>query len=124
MRGLILFILGVIVGVFGLRWYQREQAAHRRDLIAEWHLSPDEIRADLARTGQVARSRLEVAGSQMADARIVAVIKAKYLLDSQLSAFSISVTSRGGTVTLDGSVTSPELIGRAVALALNTDGVH
>jgi hypothetical protein len=123
MRGLIIFLLGAVVGACALRYYQRQEAASRPDLVAQWHLTPDEIRDDLARTGEVARSRLQGAGSRIADARIVAVIKAKYLLDRDLSAVSITVQARDGKVVLGGSIPSTALVGRAVALALDTDGV-
>jgi len=54
---------------------------------------------------------------------IVTVIKSKYVLDRDLSAVDIHVDARGGDVALVGTVASETLIGRAVALALDTDGV-
>ncbi|MGQ9695827.1 MAG: BON domain-containing protein [Thermodesulfobacteriota bacterium] len=44
--------------------------------------------------------------------------------DPDLSALSISVSTAAGRVTLSGTVGSPELIGKAVALALETEGVR
>ena len=55
--------------------------------------------------------------------RIIALIKAKYTLDKELSARHITVASTDGHVKLSGSVQSPDQIGRAIVLALDTDGV-
>src|ERR1700676_917130 len=52
------------------------------------------------------------------------IIKAKYVLDHDLSAIDISVDSQDGDVALGGTVSSPELVGKAVVLALDTDGVR
>jgi hypothetical protein len=92
--------------------------------LAEWHLTGDDIKRDLEKTGQVVRTKTQAVGEKIADGRIVTVIKAKYVLDRDLSAIDISVGSHDGQVDLGGSVTSPDLIGKAIALALDTDGVH
>lgn len=103
-------------------------AGHASDAVAQElrqaRLMPDDLRKDLAETGQVVRTKAVAAGQAVSDARILSVIKAKYLLDGSLSAFDIHVTVEAGKVTLDGSVTSLDLIGRAVAVALGTDGVR
>lgn len=124
MKTLVVFILGVLVGAFGLRACERRQAARADAGLARWQLSPDQVRADLARTGEVVRSRAREVGEAVSDVRIAAVIKAKYVLDRDLSAADIRVHSSGGLVVLDGTVSSPELVGRAVMLALQTDGVR
>jgi len=54
----------------------------------------------------------------------VTEIKAKYAEDSTLSAWKISVSCDKGHVTLSGTVSSPDDIGKAVALALDADGVR
>jgi osmotically-inducible protein OsmY len=92
--------------------------------LTEWHLTPDDIKDDLAKTGQIVRTKAQSVGGKIADARIVTVIKAKYVMDHDLSAIDISVDSQDGEVALGGTVASPELIGRAVVLALDTDGVR
>ncbi len=106
----------------------RETAGNVKDAVSdkltEWHLTPDDIKGDLAKTGQVVRTKAQAVGEKISDARIVTVIKAKFVLDSSLSAPDISVESHEGEVTLGGTVASPELIGRAVMLTLDTDGVH
>jgi hyperosmotically inducible periplasmic protein len=146
----IFFLLGAIAGAFALNYYNereagRSSAAHPEpsaslkdkakdaasqagDAIAgkleDWHLTPDDIKRDLARTGEIVRSKAAVAGEKIADARIVTVIKSKYVLDRDLSAIDINVDCKDGDVTLHGRVASPDLIGRATALSLDTDGVH
>lgn len=146
MRGLLLFIIGAILGAWGYSVYQhrhagfgygpapsvgtaaRESASGLREGIEskleQWRLKPDDIRADLARSGQVVRSTGREVGARIADARIVAVIKAKYVLDRNLSAWDIGVHCQDGEVTLEGTVPSAELLGHAVALAMDTDGVR
>lgn len=89
-----------------------------------WHLTPADIHSDLARSGQVARENVAQLREKASDARIVAVIKAKVVLDRDLSVSSLDVQSSDGSVTLTGTVRSEDLVGRAVALALDTEGVH
>lgn len=106
----------------------REAAGNVKDAVSdqltEWHLTSDDIKNDLAKTGQVVRTKAQAVGEKISDARIITVIKAKFVLDSSLSAPDISVESHEGEVTLGGTVASPGLIGRAIMLTLDTDGVH
>ena len=106
----------------------KEVAENVRDSVSEkladWHLTSDEIKADLAKTGEVVRSKSRAAGEAISDARVIAVIKAKYVLDRELSALEIKVDCRDGEVTLRGTVASAAILGKAVAVALDTDGVH
>lgn len=92
--------------------------------LREWHLTGPDIHADLQKTGEVARQNTARIRERVSDARIVAVIKAKIVLDRDLSVNSIQVESRDGNVTLTGTVTAEDLIGRAVGDALDTDGVQ
>jgi len=91
-------------------------------------LHGDKIKDELARTGKVVRSKTQNLGAQVADAasdaRAITEIKAKYVEDPTLSAWKISVSCDQGHVTLSGTVSSPDDIGRAVALALDADGVR
>jgi osmotically-inducible protein OsmY len=91
--------------------------------IVEWHLTPAEINQELEKTGRVVRSKTASAGQSFSNARIVAVIKGKYALENDLSARLINVDADAGKVTLRGTAQSPELIARAIALALETEGV-
>jgi hyperosmotically inducible protein len=90
-------------------------------------LHGDNIKDELARTGKVVRSKTQDIGAKMADAasdaRAVTEIKAKYAEDSTLSMWKISVSCDQGHVALSGTVSSPDDIGKAVALALDADGV-
>jgi lambda repressor-like predicted transcriptional regulator len=137
MKGLFIFLLGLAIGALGLAWYRddftpkatvaREKASALKDSVdqrlKDWHLTPEEIKADLQKTGEVVRSNAKAAGGSINDARIVAQINAKLVLDADLSARAIDVDCSGGRVTLRGTVPSEALLGRAVALALDTSGV-
>lgn len=146
MKSLIIFLIGAIAGAVALNFYQRHRASTTpppkavapaapapakaspessslEQKLKEWRLTPADIKQDIAKTGKVVRSKAAEVGSRMSDARIVAVVKAKYVLDSGLSALAINVDCHDGEVVLNGTVKSPDLIGRAVALALETDGV-
>jgi osmotically-inducible protein OsmY len=152
MKTLLVFLLGAICGAFVWHLYleregrtlpaashsiqsdtanavdsTKEAASNAKDSVAEklreWKLTPDDLKADLARGGEIVRSKAAVAGDKIADARIVTVIKAKYVLDRDLSALDITVGCRDGRVSLTGSVVSPNLVGKAIALALDTNGV-
>ncbi len=91
---------------------------------AEWRLHPDEIKRDLEQKGEVVRAKTRQASEKIADARITAMVKAKYVLDRDLSALDISVDTQDGNVTLTGQVASPDLVARATELALDTEGVR
>jgi len=106
------------------REFASEMSETLGEKISAWHLTRDDIRGDLAKTGEVVRNNAARAGEKMADARIVAVIKAKFVLDRDLSVHAIDVRSENGDVTLTGNVASEALIGKAVAHALDTEGVH
>jgi len=142
----IFLVIGAIAGAVGWRYYERSQhptlqqraddvadktrnaATDAKDAVAskaeDWHLTPDSIQDELAKTGRVVRSKAKVMGERIDDARIIAVIKGKYVVAKDLSALAISVDCRDGDVRLTGSVTSTENIARAVTLALQTGGVH
>lgn len=106
----------------------RELARDTRDAVGDrlrdWHLTPEDLREDLKRGREIVRTRARAAGERFSDARIVAVVKAKFVLDRELSARSIAVSADNGDVTLSGEVAAPDLVGRAIALALDTEGVQ
>jgi osmotically-inducible protein OsmY len=91
-------------------------------------LSTSQIRQELEHTGEIIRRKAhdigETAVDAASDARADAEIKAKYAADPTLSAWKISVACTQGHVTLSGTVSSPDDIGRAVAIALDADGVR
>src|SRR6185437_13172294 len=93
-----------------------------------WKLNREDITNELARTGKVMREKANTAGKALkdatADGRVTAAIKAKYVKDPDLSAWDIHVSTTDGVVTLSGTVNSPDLIGKAMELALDTDGAQ
>jgi hypothetical protein len=97
------------------------------DKMTEWKLSPTDIKEDFQKTGRVVRSKSQAVGQRVGevfdDARVVTAIKAKYVTDSHLSAFAINIDADKGAVTLNGTVKSLDHAGRAMALALDTEGV-
>jgi hypothetical protein len=130
------FLIGALVAA-AAGWYffvakDNPRLSHAWDAVdaqlAEWHLNGDEIREELGRTGKVLRRQVSDFGVAMAsassDTAITAKIKAKYALERDLSIFGISVNTTDGRVTLAGNVTSHRQIGRAMLIALKTDGVR
>ena len=147
MKILVALIVGIAIGATALWLYtssqgqaqlratgqQIETAANSaRDAISEklrvLDLRPKEIREDLERTGQVVRKKAREVGNSIADAtadaRTTAAIKGKLLADPDLSALSISVNTTAGVVTLSGTVSTAEDIGKAMVLAMDFEGVH
>lgn len=93
----------------------------------EWKLTPEDLKHDLATAGRVVREKGRALGEKVKDATsdvaIIAKIKAKYAIDDHLQALKITVGCDEGRVTLSGTVAAPDLVGRAVVLALDTEGV-
>jgi hypothetical protein len=91
-------------------------------------LRTDDVKDELAKTGQVVRRKAKEAGTAIADAtadaRITTTIKGKLLAERDLPSTSISVNTTGGVVTLSGSVSSAEQISKAMLLAMQTDNVR
>ena len=146
MKAFLMLLIGIVIGVAAYWVYstkagksavqktgdQIENAAKSaRDAIQEQvrvlDLRPEQIKEDLARSGQVVRRKAREAGRAVADAtadaRITTAIKTKLVASSELSALSISVNTTEGVVTLSGTVPSAEHISKAMLLALDTGGV-
>ncbi len=132
-------LLGIIIGAGGLWWLQQRQTGALPQTTEDvkklmdakleaLDLQADKIRKELAETGRVVRRKASALGEKVADAaadtRTTAAIKAKLAADHDLSALAISVSTTDGVVTLSGKVASPELVGKAMLLALETDGVR
>jgi BON domain len=98
------------------------------DKLKSWRLDPDSISDELKRTGRVIRDKTSQAGQAIkdatADARVSGAIKAKLVKDPDLSAWDIHVSTSDGVVTLSGTVSSPDMVGKAMELALDTDGAR
>ena len=99
-----------------------------QDKIRALHLTPEDIKDELAHTGQIVRREATSAGQAIADAtadaRVTGAIKAKLVASRDLSALNISVNTTAGVVTLSGYVNSSEDIGKAILLAMETSGVR
>lgn len=134
------FFIGLIVGVFltaSTGWYfvyarKNPHVSHAWDVVdtklTAWHLRGEDIAEELKRTGKVLRRQMREVGGAVADASadaaITGKIKAKLAVDPDLSVTGISVNTTDGRVTLAGSVSSHKLIGKAMLVALETDGVR
>ena len=140
------FLVGIVLtaatgGYFVLR--KNKNVRHAQDVTASaiqhaagaveaklvaWHLTGDDIQRELTDTGKVVRRQMSDFGAAVADvagdAKITGKIKAKLTLDKELSAFGISVDTTDGRVTLSGNVANSKQIGRAIMVALETDGVR
>ncbi|HEX3626248.1 MAG TPA: BON domain-containing protein [Verrucomicrobiae bacterium] len=99
-----------------------------RAKLATLDLDAGQIKDELSHGGEVVRHEAhdigQAAVNAASDTRAVADIKAKYAMDHSLSAWKISVSCSQGHVKLSGTVSSPDDIGRAVALALEAPGVR
>jgi hyperosmotically inducible protein len=134
------FFIGLLVGTFltaATGWYfmvarHNPHVQHTWDVIdaklTAWHLRGEDIAEEMSRTGKVLRRQAREFGAAAVDASsdtaITAKIKTKLAVDPTLSAVSISVNTTDGRVTLAGNVSSHDQIGRAMLVALETDGVR
>ena len=147
MRVFLALIVGIVIGGAGLWFlntYQNNPTVHAatdgiehaaksaKDTMQEklrvLDLRTNDIKDELARTGQVIRRKAGEAEKAIADAtadaRTTTAIKGKLLTSHDLSALSISVNTTDGVVTLSGTVPSTEAISKAMMLAMETDGVR
>lgn len=99
-----------------------------QDKLSSLHLSDDDIKNEMAKTGRVIRDSAQKAGHAIsdatADARITTAIKANFVRDPDLSAWNISVNTTDGVVTLAGSVSNFDQVGKAMLVATETEGVR
>ncbi len=90
-------------------------------------LRSEQIQKEVAEKGKIVRRKARDLGETVVDAAkdasLTAIIKAKLAADPDLSALNISVSTTAGRVTLSGTVSSFEEMGKAIALALETEGV-
>jgi len=139
------FLLGAVCGA-GAFWYfaptvdstdfeaAREElkrsADKVRDSIQEQmqKIDTETIKQELSRSGTIIRDKAREAGHAIAesaaDAATTATIKARLAKDPIVSALDINVDSSGGLVVLSGKAKSQLEVGRAVQIALDTDGVR
>ena len=139
------FIIGIVITVTGV-WFYGEQRVRARETASQQEgvtaqakeavqnaanslsTNAENLKDELAQKGKVVRQKVQDVGDAIADAtsdtRTTATIKGKYLGSPDLSVMSISVNTTGGKVTLSGTVTSAEDLGRAIKLAEDTEGVN
>ena len=141
-----MLVIGILIGAVAVWFYGTRQSKSTvkatgeqiesatksaRDAVQEklrvLDLRPEQVKEDLARTGQVVRRKARQAGQAIADAtadaRLTATIKGKLLTSRDLSSLGISVNTTAGVVTLSGTVNSTDEISKAMMLAMDTDGV-
>jgi len=133
-KALFFLALGIVIGGYAVSMHLQREAQDagtplpKQETLADkaraWRLSAEDIREDLKTKSEIVRQKAGNARETIANARVIAVIKAKYVLDRELSALEIGVSATDGSVTLTGKVASEELLGKAIALALDTDGVN
>lgn len=120
MKTLLIFLLGIVVGALGWRYYERTYeptVAQRAGNAAE------QTREAAANVRDKTAAGAREIGENLGDAGIVALIKGKYMVEKDLSSLAISVACDDGHVTLTGNVASAELIARATEIARKTAGV-
>jgi osmotically-inducible protein OsmY len=120
MKKFLIFLFGVILGVAGYIFYQRTQ---HPTVSQQADATVDATKDKAGEIKDVVVEKSKVVGDKMDDARIITMIKGKYVLDKELSVLAISVSCRGGHVTLTGSVESAGLADKAERLARETSGV-
>lgn len=94
--------------------------------LTEWRLSDADVEAALNSGITIVRAKDSTDASATAaidDSLAKSMIQSKLKADAQTAAATIEVEAREGEVTLKGSARSASTIARAVALALDTQGV-
>jgi len=94
--------------------------------MTEWRLGDTELQADLDRGVAIVRTKDNVVGAPTGntdDSVIETMVKGKLQADSDTAKAMIDVKAKSGEVTLDGTADSAKIVGRAIALALDTQGV-
>jgi osmotically-inducible protein OsmY len=96
--------------------------------ITEWHLTANDLQADLDQNHEIIRTKDSAAGAPTAtsDKSVVeSMVKSRLEADSAIAALKLSVSAdKNGDVTLKGKAPSADEVGRAIALALDTEGVN
>jgi osmotically-inducible protein OsmY len=95
--------------------------------MAEWHLNASDLQADLDNNKEIIRTKENTSGAATGSSDksvIESMVKGRLEADSDIAALKLHVSAdREGEVTLKGKAHSAEEVGRAIALALDTEGV-
>lgn len=130
MKIVIVLLIGIIIGAGAVIFLTTDQPEDDglEARMEALELRADDIQQELAEHGQVVRRKAREISDEAVDTahdlRITATVEAKMATDPELSIFDISVSTSEGRVTLTGNVGSPQHVGRATALALQTQGVR
>jgi hypothetical protein len=96
--------------------------------IMEWKLSASDIQADLNNNNPIVRTKDSAAGAPTGSVDksvIKSSVEGRLAADSEVSALKLDVNAKkDGEVELEGKAMSAEQVGKAIALALDTDGVN
>jgi hypothetical protein len=94
--------------------------------IVEWKLSANDINADLAAHRDIVRTR-DNAGAptgNMDKSVLKSAVEGRIKADSELASLKLDVNSKAnGEIQLEGKAQTADQVGKAIALALDTDGV-
>ena len=94
--------------------------------MAEWKLTPSDLQADLDDNKTIVRTKEEAgAPTGSTDSKVIeSMVKARLQADSDIAPLKLDVdANKHGEVKLSGKAHSAEEVGRAIALALDTEGV-
>lgn len=127
-RGVIRLVLVAVVLVAAAFFFLGYWSGGRFEAAPAADTSAPEIDTAAARRagaeiGEKAATVAARVNESMEEGSLTAKIKAKMVLDDLVKARTINVTTDGATVTLTGTVHSPQERERAVALAKETEGV-
>lgn len=94
--------------------------------LTEWRLNSADIQADIDAKREIVRTKTAAGAptGNMDKSTLQAAVEGRIKADTDLSTFKIEVDpGQNGEVNLDGEVNSADQVGKAIALALDTDGV-
>lgn len=94
--------------------------------MTEWKLAPGDIKADLDSGAAIVRSKslgADEPTGKMDDEALATLINNRLLADSETVRVTTHLKVTSGEVTMHGAASSPEQIGRAIAIVLDTQGV-
>jgi len=128
LRTLLLVILFVVVGFLAYGWwtgtgFQRPVLTFEHPTATSGSIDTAKARERGAEVGEKAAKAASAVRETVDEAAITSKIKAKMALDDNVRARSIDVSTSGTTVTVAGTVRSPEERERALKLARETNGV-
>lgn len=94
--------------------------------LTEWRLSNSDIQADLAADRDIVRTRTGAGAptGNMDKSTLQSAVEGRIKADSDLANLKLDVNAKdNGEIQLEGKALTADQVGRAIALALDTDGV-